>query len=147
MLGSIDLGARCLMLEDPDHLVRGGKKRIQSSPCFNLILIKQPSKRRSTREAYASRFQLQAGSHGEKQSWLEAFEQCGVHVHKTNKRVHQLYVCVVCAVSRHWPLSREKESMVTTVYVELSWLCPFQVSSQLVFSVHKPIKNWGFNVP
>ena len=87
-LGSIDLGARCLMLEDPDHFYApGGKKRRQSTPCFNLILMKDVSKVRSTREAFASRFQLQAGSTEEKQSWLQAFQQCGVSVPKTEKEV------------------------------------------------------------
>ena len=75
------------MLEDPDRVVPGGKKRRQSSPCFNLILTKESSKRRSLREAYASRFQLQACSEEEKQSWLEAFEQCGVGVLRPERQV------------------------------------------------------------
>ena len=87
-LGSIDLGSRCLMLEDPDHFYApGGKKRRQSTPCFNLILMKDTSKIKSGREAFASRFQLQAGSTEEKQSWLEAFQQCGVSTLKTEKEV------------------------------------------------------------
>ena len=95
-LGSIDLGSRCLMLEDPDHFYApGGKKRRQSSPCFNLILMKEMSKIKSGREAFASRFQLQAGTTEEKQSWLEAFQQCGVGVLKTEKEVWSLngYYC------------------------------------------------------
>ena len=52
---SIDLGARCLMLEDPDY-VHHGRKRSQSSPSFNLVLRKH--------------------------SWLEAFQQCGVNILK-----------------------------------------------------------------
>ena len=76
------------MLEDPDRVVPGGKKRRQSSPCFNLILTKESSKRRSLREAYASRFQLQACSEEEKQSWLEVFEQCGVSVLRPERQVH-----------------------------------------------------------
>ena len=88
-LGSIDLGARCLMLEDPDHIHTPGgvKKRRQSSPCFNLILMKDASKLKSGRDAFASRFQLQAISTEEKQSWLEAFQQCGISVLKQEKKV------------------------------------------------------------
>ena len=90
-LGSIDLGARCLMLEDPDHHPTYRKKRRQScTPCFNLILMKDVSKVKSGREAFASRFQLQAVSAEEKQSWLQAFQQCGVSVLKTEKEVWSL---------------------------------------------------------
>ena len=83
------MGARCLMLEDPDHLSRGGggKKRRHYSSCFNLILLKESSKHKSRREAFASRFQLQASSDGEKRSWLQAFQQCGVNIHRTDKDV------------------------------------------------------------
>lgn len=81
------------MLEDPDHVCApGGKKRRQSTPCFNLILMKETSKIKSGRDqAFASRFQLQAGSTEEKQSWLEAFQQCGVSVLKTEKEVWLLH--------------------------------------------------------
>lgn len=86
-VGSIDLGSRCLMLEDPCHQDPCGKKGKQSTPCFNLILKKDKSKLGSRRKAFASRFQLQAGSEEEKQSWLQAFQQCGVSVFKTEKEV------------------------------------------------------------
>ena len=75
------------MLEDPDHHAPYGKKRRQSTPCFNLILMKDSSKLKSGREAFASRFQLQAVSAEEKQSWLQAFQQCGVSILKTEKEV------------------------------------------------------------
>ena len=97
------------MVEDPDRVVLGGKKRKRSSSCFNLILTKESSKRRSLREAYASRFQLQACSEEEKQSWLEAFEQCGVSVLKPEKEVYTcMYImCNSFVLSIYTPITSE----------------------------------------
>ena len=77
------------MLEDPDY-VHHGRKRRQSSPSFNLILRKESTKLKSRREAFASRFQLQACSEEEKHSWLEAFQQCGVNILNAEREVRMI---------------------------------------------------------